>query len=419
MHRFLAIGLLVSVLLMPEYYLLDTPYRLANIFMILLLGVWLADRLVILDGGLGLDRGSGRILAAAYLLMTYVFVSDLLKNDPGEALRLYLPNLLIPMMLPVFRHLGQRFDVRRAFLWVFGFSLLFALAQVAGFRTNLNMIFPGFGPLMSDGIVDPAVIEGSRVSGAVFSIIGFAECLGFALILGYFAYQRSRRKVLIPVMAVMVAVLFLTQTRSAIYGLVPSVFLVELLFGGRKVRSILRALSLVVAVTLAAVYLSDLIEQRFYRLKDPLDASVLERIQTNYYATIGVWNAAPVTGIPKEKAWEVISETASERDLVVGDLLRVTRTHHNQVLYYFRYYGLIGVALLLLLFLCVFQKLRLMPPSTDKLALISIFVFDLQYSMGHNVKLINNVLLWVFLSLAWTGAHRDEGPAQERAGGHA
>jgi len=229
------------------------------------------------------------------------------------------------------------------------------------------------------------------------------------IIMTYYRLIERKNIVLIASLGVMVAILFHTQTRSAIYGLIPSIALVHLFFVRKNVKDLIRITSLL-AITLSVVILfSGFIEKNFYRVTTPFDATVIERLQTNYYATIGVWKEAPLFGIRKEMAWDVISHTAREEGPIFGDIFRVTTTHHNQILYYFRYYGLIGLGLLIALYWMIFRKIGHSPNNITKMMLLSIFIFDFQYSIGHNNKLISNVLLWLLLSItAFTRETGDE-----------
>lgn len=391
---------IISVILLPDYYFLASPFRIRTILMVLLLIIYALGHLKASKRNFQICGDTRNILIAAFLLLFYIYISDVIKNDPVDAANLFYPNLLIPAMLLVYEYRLRSFKLVRALYYVFSVSILFAIIQIAGIQVNLSTLVPNIGPIGSDQMIAVTSPQGLRVSGAAYSTIGFAEYLSIMLIITYYRLFDRKSISMIGLFIVMTGVLLFTQTRSAIYGLLPSVAVVHLYYM-RKSKDMKKVVFVLGFAVLAIYLFLPFIENQFYRLMQPFDASVIERFQTNYYATLGVFREAPIFGIPKERAWEVISVAAWQRGLAFGDIFRFTTTHHNQIFYYFRYYGLVGVGLLILLYIFVFRKILRTPSLTLKMALLSIFIFDLQYSLGHNNKLITNIILWVLLALSF------------------
>jgi len=392
--------LIISVVILPDYYILESPFRLRIVAMVFLLFVYLIDSLIMLKKPIQISKQTQDVLLAAFAVLLYVYVSDVIKNDAIDAARSFYPNLLILTVLPIFEYKNKSMDLHKVFYFVFGFAVLFAMIQIFGLRHNLSTLFSEFIFLKSDQIINPDTEQHLRVSGPGFSTITFALYLGYFIIITYYLLIRRKNIFLLGALGLMICTLFFTQTRSAIYGLLPSILVVQLFYGEKDVKQVIKILFILCGISISIIYLSDTIERFFPRLYKPFDASVIERFQTNYYATIAVLRESPVFGIPKEEAPGLISGTVDNIGLVFGDTLRVTTTHHNQILYYFRYYGLVGVGLLLILYILVFKKIIHAPSGTTKMMLLSIIIFDLQYSMGHNNKLINNILLWILLSMS-------------------
>jgi len=392
--------LIISVVLLPDYYIVASPFTLRIIAMFLLLFFYLIDSLVVLRKPIQISKDTQNVLLAAFALLLYVYISDVAKNDPVEASRRFYPNLLILTALPIFEYNKKSMDLHKILNIVFGFAILFAIFQILGLRHNLSTLLPEFAFIKSDRIIDPATVQDLRVSGPGFSIISFALYLGYFVIITQYLSLKSGNILLMIYLVIGAIVLLFTQTRSAIYGLLPSILIVRFFYGKRNIKEMFKILFILVVFSISISILSDTIQSRLPRLYEVLDASVLERFQTNYYATIGVLKESPVFGIPKEEAFEVISEAIAARGLVLGTTLRATTTHHNQILYYFRYYGLIGVSLLVMVYVMVCRKILGTPSHITKMMLLSILLFDLQYSLGHNNRLIHNILFWVLLSLA-------------------
>lgn len=402
MLRLSKIGLIFTMIVFSDYYILDPSYRLYNIFLALSFFTFCMEIFFIKKKGLVISKDTRDILLVSFIFLSYLYISDIVKNDPIEGAKMFYPILLIPLMLLVFEYGSRFFDSCKFFSIAVSIGILFAVLQIFGFSYNLSALFSNLGIIHADERLYTLVIEGQgrRVIGATFNLISFAEYLSILIMIMYFRFLEKRKLVLLIAIAVMIVVLFFTQTRSALYGLGPTIIFVHLLCGQKNIRGFLK-ISAAILIMLFAVFLfSGIIEKYFYRLTTPFEATALERFQTNYYAMLGVWRQAPIFGIPKDMAWEVISGTALQEGLVFGDQLRITTTHHNQVLYYFRYYGLVGVALLIFLYVMVFKKIAHTPNKITKMILFSIFIFDLQYSMGHNNKLVNNVILWILLSIA-------------------
>ncbi|MBN2570113.1 MAG: hypothetical protein JXB42_11845 [Deltaproteobacteria bacterium] len=392
--------LLIFVLLLPEYFIFESPYRLTYVAMSFLLLVYVIDKFVILGEDLNISRDTRVILFYAFSLLLYVFISDVIKNDPAEGARMLLPNLLIPLMLPIFEYKKSSVNLYKAFFAIFSISVAFAVVQAVGFKWNLPILFPGFGFLKSDRFLDPMMHLHWRVSGATFSVIGFALYLGIAIIILYYLMIEKKNKFLIIPLFILVIVLFFTQSRSTLYGIVPTLALTNLICTKNSIKSLINTTLTTILIIIAIYSFSEIIKASTPRVTNPFDASVIERLQTNYYATLGTWETAPIFGVPRDKIWDVIQTTATRKGIVVGDKWRITTTHHNQLLYYFRYYGLIGLGLLVLLYYKIFVEIFKTSDKTNRMILLAIFIFDFQYSMMHNNKLINSILLWVLLSLA-------------------
>ena len=404
----LKIMLIISILLLPEYFILESPYRITNIVMIMAIFVYLIDKLVISREGLNISRDTKMILLCALAFLLYIYISDIIKNDPIEGAKRFFPNLSILLMLPIFEHNKSSLNLYKVFLVVFSVSVIFSFMQIGGLNANLNILLPGFGFIKSDQIINPAVHLYFRVCGATFSIIGFSFYLSITIIILYYFALKKNNVFLFVALPILIIVLFFTQTRSALYGIVPAIALTNLMLTKNTLKAIIKTIVAVVCIISVIYFFVDIIELKFPRIKNPFDASVIERLQTNYYATLGTWKEAPVFGVPRDEMWDVIRATAGKRGLVFGDTLRISGTHHNELLYYFRYYGLLGVGLLILLYYVVFLKILRTSNNTEKMILLSIFILAVLYSMAHNNKLINNILLWILLS----NATMDEQPKE-------
>jgi len=398
--RLAKIFVIASVFIFADYYLIKPAFSLRIISIAILVVIFLADKLVILKERIYISEDTKKVLIVSFFFLFYIYISDSIKNDFIEATNQFLPGVLLPLILIIFEYRLNSSNLYKILYGVFSISFVWAISQIVGFGENLNTIFQGIGILQSHQIIDPATQAGSRVSGAIFSVIGFANYLGIFIIITYFKFLESKKKILIPAMLIMAIVLFFTQTRAALYGIVPSIAVIQCFHSRKKIKEILRIIAVMLLIMCTLWLFNNTIEKKFSRITTISQPDVLLRFQVNYYLMKGVWKEAPLFGIPKESAWELLYESAAISIQYLGDTSARTPTHHNQIGYYFRYYGLIGLILLLALYFMIFRKIAHTSFFYTKMMLMSIFLFDFQYSMSHNTKLISNILLWILLALA-------------------
>ena len=117
--------------------------------------------------------------------------------------------------------------------------------------------------------------------------------------------------------------------------------------------------------------------------------------------SIGILTESPIIGIPMgEKAWEIYDKYAASGYSPYLMSAESTPTHHNQPLFFLRYYGLIGLGLLFALYFKIFKAITLAKDKQIRFLVGAIFVVDLFFSMTHNNKIFNP-LLWIYLSLVF------------------
>ena len=110
-------------------------------------------------------------------------------------------------------------------------------------------------------------------------------------------------------------------------------------------------------------------------------------------------NESPFTGIAPEVAWDLFDKYKSNSyDPYTFEFRETTPTHHNQIFYYLRYYGLIGLFLFSLLYYQIYKLIKTNKEQIIKLIIGSIILLDLFFSLTHNNKIFS-AILWIYLSL--------------------
>lgn len=398
--RFAKTLVIAAVLLVPDYYVALPELRVSYLAILLAVLLFLGDVFLLPDQRVHISKETLRVVLWAFALLFYVFVVDAARGNADAAIRNFLPGLMIPALLIVFEYRSEEYPLRAVLQTVFFVSVLFGVLQVLGVVGNLTTLFPGFWILKSDQIILGTSLQGLRITGATTNTIGFALQLGFFIILAYFAYRNRPNLGTGLWLILLTSLLMFTQTRSLIYGLVPSVVLAGTLFSRQRVKQILTSAAVMLVLVGVLALGSSAIERSFPRLYDPFDMTVVQRIQTNVYAAVGVWGVSPIFGVPRDSVASVVSAGLSAGRLPIGDVIIVNTTNHNQLGFYFRYYGLIGVVMLVGLYWAAFKKAMVSLDPKVRLILLCILVFEAQYSMLHNNKLINNPATWIFLAMA-------------------
>lgn len=347
-----------------------------------------------------LDDDTSAVVNIALLFIVYLLSVDLLRGrDIFESIVGSVSAIVMVALLPIFENRRGQFNVIRQFKWLMIVSMLFSLAQILGKDIILVNIFPGFGPLQPERVVEEFGNKYSRTMGATSNIIAFSSQLTIFVIISYTTWIRSRRPM--AVIGVIVALFFLitTQTRAAILAIVPSIIITQSLLARLRLQEMVRVFLFIAVLAFGYWFLSDLVLSHMAYLDKEIDHGDTHRFWVNWYMSIGVINESPLFGIAREAAWDLYLKYGDLRIYSYNPNISVP-THHNQLGYYLRYYGIVGAGLLCCLYALIFRKILRSKSFFVGVALGSIFLVDLIYSMAHNNKLLGSPLLWILLSLA-------------------
>lgn len=390
----------MSVVLLSDFYFIDPSIRLQTLAMALLIAMHMRNhgmpRFTLLTG----NRLS-RLMGVSAWFIAYMSFIDFIRGvslyEVGVKLLSYV---LIIFLLPAFVERNKPFSMviwYRRFLLI---SIAFAAMQVSGLHYALGDIVPNIGIIGSNLAREELIDTYGRVTGATYNTIAFSMQMVILILLVYGGFLAQPRKDRIHYGILGILGLLLSQTRAALIGLIPAIVISYLIFANSRLQS---AMKLVPMLTLAlgmAWVMQNLASDYFPYLAKEIDESDTHRFWTNWYMTLGVLNESPLFGISPEQAWDVYFRHADRNAVVQYTPEMKTPTHHNQLGYYLRYYGLIGIFFLMSVY---YQVLKLINSSTSmpmRIFLGSVIILDFLYSMTHNNKLLVSPLLWIFLSLA-------------------
>lgn len=396
---------LASIMVLTDFYVVHPSIRMPVLAMLLLAIHFIVQRGI---PRVGLWRGTllARLLGAALSFCVFMALVDLSRGDSlYDVLVQLFSQGLVAMMLPAFLDAGRPFPLVKWFRRLATFSLTFAVLQAVGLPIVFASLVPNVGVIGSDRVSEILIDTYGRATGATSNTIAFAAHMSMLTLIAYAAYERNRSTTQIGYGLLGLIGILVSQTRAALYGLIPAVILSRLIFAGMRFRTVLR-LTPVLAVGLFATWMIQSVSAEFFPyIAKEIDTGDTHRFWTNWYMAVGVLKESPLLGIDPSRAWDVyfrygdMSITQYRPDMT-------TPTHHNQIGYYFRYYGLVGLSLLVFVYLRIFQAIKACESTSMRVFLGALFILDFIYSMAHNNKVMTSPLLWIALSMAFLPAEQ-------------
>ena len=128
------------------------------------------------------------------------------------------------------------------------------------------------------------------------------------------------------------------------------------------------------------------------------DNNTLVKLTSNLYGVEFALRASPVWGIPKLQLLEAVTSMYREGDLPTGVSIDSLLTNHNQFGYVLRFYGAVGLALLLWLCVTFFRLIAGMRDEWSRALLYGTLIFLIQFSLLHNTFLIGVPVFWLLIA---------------------
>lgn len=401
-------GLLAALVLLTDYYVAHPSLRVTTLLLILLA---LASMLIS-NPLKRIKEGTVAVLLAATAFLSYMFLVDWFRSgELLDPLIKYISGILIILTLPIFENRQDGFRVFRHLRLYLYVSILFALVQFSGHAVNLATLAPSLSFIQADELI-PYISEqyyGVRTTGATSNTIAFAEQLLILLFYHYATFFRTHSPAAVIQFAFAFLVLLTTQTRAAIFGLIPAIVLARIMTARHHLQEFVRLLPFLTAIGLTYFAVTGILSGQLGYLAKEIDMGDTHRFWTNYYMAIGVLNESPIFGIAPSQAWDIYFRYADFAFYGFNPEVD-TPTHHNQLGFYMRYYGLAGIAMLTWLYIVIFRKIFRSRSIWIQIVLASLFIVDFIYSMGHNNKLVASPLLWILLSLASVDPRKERDP---------
>lgn len=280
--------------------------------------------------------------------------------------------------------------------------------QLVGIHITSNTIISNLPMFGTDRDFVGYGEQGLRISGAGSSTISLACIVGIIFIIFYYYRNNDylltlrERKIYL---FILVTLIILTQTRSLIFSLPLVILFTNLIVSKNKMKGVFLttfgAFFFTLLVYLSLPLLQEMFPRLFLSLDD--DGSLVHRLQANVFGAIGTFFMSPIIGVSFDDALKSMTYGYNELGLFIGNYFISEVTYHNQLFYFFRHYGFIGLGLFLLLNKAlIINALFSDKEEFNKKILFAIVIFYFLYTLTHNNKWNMDFYLWVFLSLSFT-----------------
>lgn len=402
--KILKSSVLATILLFAEFYVIKPNYRVTTISIIVLVFAYyfFGDRFARTNyQKVFLKSDTRSVLKAASIFLLYMFTVNVFRDENLlESAIDGLVGLCFILILPIYEERTDDYKLIRGYKRYMIIVIAFMVVQFVWPRITIGSLLPNLGLIQAYNAWDNIESEVYyRLCGPTGNIIFLSQSILVFVALTYCRLLKKFRPVNVILFVIMVFLLFGTQVRSTIFGLIPAIVFSLLFFEEANKGSILRLGF--IACTLLVIYIVVLYGMAgdLDHLNKDIDTGDTHRFDVNYQMSIGILNESPIFGIPPSKAWDVYLKYC-DSSLGKYNPDQTTPTHHNQVAFYLRYYGIVGVALLLWLYVAVYRKILHAHSSYIKIFLFIVITTDLISSLAHNNKLLSSPLLWILLSLA-------------------
>lgn len=395
------VALAVGAVILPNTYVVGpqyTVYRIAFLFAIQV-ALLAASKKAHFWSAMG--PATSRLFLASLALSTYMLLVDVFQNDATQGVLDFLIRLTVIGLAPVGALLVTDLWWRvRILLGASIIPMLFGAAQVFNPDFNLPSLIPA-NPLIGfhtrEGLEGYIAATG-RIVGTSNISIGFALALGVVAVLAYGLWRHGgsgRLSVVAGISSVLLAPM--TLTRSLIVGLLPSLGLGRMLAGRGTWRTALGALSVAVGLSMVLWVLLPHLGGVDPRVAQFDDNNTRVKLISNVYGARYALETRPLTGIAKGELYQAVVDEYRAGDLPAGVSVDALLTNHNQFGYLLRFYGIVGLSLLLLTYGAMLRLVLTLRDRNACAMLLGVIIYVTQYSLLHNVFVYSVPVLWLAL----------------------
>lgn len=414
----LARSIIFSDIVLSTLYIVTYKVTFPRLFGAILIALVL----IIGFGKFRISKTTRSVMVWALALVTYKFLLDFtLHYTVGvDAVTQLLKELVVILMLPVFDRIGSnRIGIVRTVMVSAIPALILGMMQIMTPSFNVPELLPTNSLLITESITASYIHAESRIVGTYSIAIGYAILLAILCVIAW-AYGlvdagTQKRVIALMFIALCFVLMIFTQTRSAIYGVLPAMLVAYFLENPKSLKKNILLIAGVGILIAGFAGFQTFVTKYSERSEIVMDANTYYKLTANLYGTYAALHRNPLFGVPlpksddfglaaKQQAEELIEEGRRALGQVVENKhnLKLKATNHNLFAFYLRHYGLIGFVLLMVVLVKIYKKILAKQQIRDRYMLLGVFVFFLQYSLLHNTQIFEYLLIWVLL------AHGDE-----------
>lgn len=411
---------LASFTIFADLYFINPMLTFGNLSLILIIYLTLIHNKVLKNQWYLLSNQDqtlqSGIIKSYLIFILYIFIVHIFRGEVLFAFKNIILQLGIICSLLLFNYFyyEKKYDFLKYLYFFLLAHFIFVILQINNVSIVLSDLIPS-NFLISSNINIDNFSNYKRVSGTIFSEIILAkQCIFFLVV--FIAYSLKDPNLSFNIknlffIMITIFILFATQVRSAIFSFIPIISMCYLYYGDHKING--KFTFLIIFFSLVIFLFSffiDFFVQNFPYVFKTMNLSDTHRFYTSWSVAKGTLLESPLFGISKDLGWDIFDQY---RDINYNPYVYInpsemdnSPTNHNQLLYYIRNYGLIGLALWINLYFRIFKAIKLTKVNYIRFIVGSIFVLDLFFSMAHNNKIFTP-LLWIILSLNFAPSRKE------------
>ena len=402
--EFLVFFFISSFTIFTDFYFIIPELTFSNISLLLIFFLFFMHKKEINDFHQTFSKEEQvnlkNILKISFVFIFAVFIINLIhKVSIVYSIKTVLIQSSITLSLPFinFLYYKKNINFMKFINIVIFIHFFFIILQLLGLTVNLTSIFPSNFII---GIYETNQFnkEALRVTGATNNPITLAQQFLAFICISLVRYINQKNLHNLLILSICVLTLLFTQSRAAIFSFIPIMYFSSFIF----LKFNIKKLSYLIIISFLSYYLyniflSDLQSMFAYTFQD-MSLSSTHRFWTNLYISQGVLKESPLIGIPANLAWNIFDQYKDINYNIYLYNRAETPTHHNQIFFYLRYYGLVGLSILIFFYYRLFKTIKDIPNKNISFLLGSILLLDLFFSFTHNNKIFSP-MLWIYLSL--------------------
>ncbi len=340
------------------------------------------------------------------ILITYVFLIDLIQNQPLQGVNDLLINLSFLLMFIAFLSLELKEDFHSkkftTTVQILSALIIFiGLIQIFQPQFTYENIF-SHNPIINQNInylSTNYIVREGRITGPFNISIGYSILLGYIIIFSLIHYEQEKEtRYLLLLIAASIISIF-TFTRSLIYGMLPSILIGKYILN-KNGKKLIKGFGFVAISTIVFfLIITQVIEHKSERVKSFVDPGTGAKLIANYYGAIGALKQNPFFGIPFEKNIDVIFSGIEARSLDIMDNAKIADTNHNQFIWFLKYYGILGFIIFIIFNIYLLKVLFNIKNAKYKIISLIFYIFFLQFSLLHNNFFFRDFYFLTFLGV--------------------